>query len=99
MVPRAVLLKSGLVSVNTARQVNTAHSKTIVNDARPMSYLYKIAHLTVKRPINKNTTFKSSNFNQRVNIVRGKEVNAARPKAVVNAVKGNNVNTIKASAC
>ncbi|GKE45568.1 hypothetical protein Tco_1472852, partial [Tanacetum coccineum] len=25
MVPRAVLMKSGLVSVNTARQVNTAH--------------------------------------------------------------------------
>ncbi|GJT21129.1 hypothetical protein Tco_0891066 [Tanacetum coccineum] len=99
MVPRAVLLKSGLVSVNTARQVNTAHSKTIVNDVRPMSYLYKIAHSTVKRPINKNTAFKSSNFNQRVNIVRGKEVNVARPKAVVNAVKGNNVNAVKASAC
>ncbi|GJZ58729.1 ribonuclease H-like domain-containing protein [Tanacetum coccineum] len=46
MVPRAVLMKSGLVSVNTARQVN-----------------------------------------------------AARPKAVVNAVKGNNVNAVKASAC
>ncbi|GKD10852.1 hypothetical protein Tco_1190537, partial [Tanacetum coccineum] len=26
-------------------------------------------------------------------------VNAARPKAVVNAVKGNNVNAVKASAC
>ncbi|GKA24600.1 putative ribonuclease H-like domain-containing protein [Tanacetum coccineum] len=36
MVPRAVLMKSGLVSVNTARQVNTTHSKTTVNDARPM---------------------------------------------------------------
>ncbi|GKA37714.1 hypothetical protein Tco_0724279 [Tanacetum coccineum] len=36
MVQRAVLMKSGLVSVNTARQVNAAHSKTTVNDARPM---------------------------------------------------------------
>ncbi|GJZ58785.1 putative ribonuclease H-like domain-containing protein [Tanacetum coccineum] len=36
MVPRAVLMKSGLVSVNTARQVNDAHSKTTVNVARPM---------------------------------------------------------------
>ncbi|GJT24683.1 hypothetical protein Tco_0894620 [Tanacetum coccineum] len=35
-VPRAVLMKSGLVSLNTARQVNTAHSKTTVNVARPM---------------------------------------------------------------
>ncbi|GJZ28921.1 hypothetical protein Tco_0573568 [Tanacetum coccineum] len=46
MVPRAVLMKSGLVSVNTARQVNAAHSKTTVNAARPMSYLSKIAHST-----------------------------------------------------
>ncbi|GJV83940.1 putative ribonuclease H-like domain-containing protein [Tanacetum coccineum] len=78
MVSRVVLMKSSLVSVNTARQntsktailvntarqVNTAHSKTTVNDARPM----------------------------------GKEVTTARPKAVVNDVKGNNVNAVKASA-
>ncbi|GKC90990.1 putative ribonuclease H-like domain-containing protein [Tanacetum coccineum] len=99
MVPRAVLMKSGLVSVNTARQVNAAHSKTTVNAARPMSYLSKTAHSTVKRPIHKNTTFKNSNINQRVNIVRGKKINTARPKAVVNAVKGNNFNAVKASAC
>ncbi|GJT18370.1 putative ribonuclease H-like domain-containing protein [Tanacetum coccineum] len=67
LVPRAVLMKSGLVSVNTARQVNTAHPKTTVNDARPMSYLSKIAHSTVKRPIHKNTVFKNSNIDQRVN--------------------------------
>ncbi|GJU31816.1 putative ribonuclease H-like domain-containing protein [Tanacetum coccineum] len=60
MVPKAVLMKSGLVSintarqnmsktavlVNTARQVNTAHSKTTVNAARPMSYLSKTAYST-----------------------------------------------------
>ncbi|GJU54733.1 hypothetical protein Tco_1228447 [Tanacetum coccineum] len=99
MVPRAVLMKSGLVSVNTARQVNTAHSKTTVNAARPMSYLSKTTHSTVKRPIHKNTSFKNSNINQRVNTVRGKNVNTARPKAVVNVVKGNNFNVVKASAC
>ncbi|GJY76014.1 hypothetical protein Tco_0481130 [Tanacetum coccineum] len=59
LVPRAVLMKSGLVSVNTARQVNAAHSKTTVNAARPMSYLSKTTHSTVKRPIHKNTTFKN----------------------------------------
>ncbi|GJW36501.1 putative ribonuclease H-like domain-containing protein [Tanacetum coccineum] len=95
MVPRAVLMKSGLVSVNTARQVNVAHSKTTVNVARLMSYLSKIAHSTVKRPIHKNTIFKNSNFNQSVNIVRDKNVNIARSKAVVKAVKGNNVNDVK----
>ncbi|GJV75996.1 retrovirus-related pol polyprotein from transposon TNT 1-94 [Tanacetum coccineum] len=99
MVPRAVLMKSGLVSINTARQVNVAHSKTTVNAARPMSYLSKTSHSTVKRPIHKNTTFKNSNINQRVNTVRGKKINTARPKAVVNVVKGNNFNVVKASAC
>ncbi|GKF95402.1 hypothetical protein Tco_0288137, partial [Tanacetum coccineum] len=113
MVPKAVLMKSGLVSintarqnisktavlVNTARQVNTTHSKPTVNAARLMSYLSKIAHSTVKRPIHKNTSFKNSNINQMVNTVRGKEVNIARSKAVVNAVKGYNVNVVKASAC
>ncbi|GKA85298.1 putative ribonuclease H-like domain-containing protein [Tanacetum coccineum] len=113
MVPRAVVMKSGLVSintarqniskaavlVNTARQVNVAHSKTTVNAARPMSYLSKTTHSTVKSPIHKNTTFKNSNINQRVNTVRDKHFNTARPKAVVNVVKGNNFNVVKASAC
>ncbi|GJS72266.1 uncharacterized mitochondrial protein-like protein [Tanacetum coccineum] len=106
MVPRAVLMKSGLVSintarqniskttvlVNTARQVNAAHTKTTVNAARPMSYLSKTAHSTVKRTIHKITTFKKSNINQRVNTVMDKKINTARPKVVVNAVKGNNFN-------
>ncbi|GJY02975.1 hypothetical protein Tco_0361127 [Tanacetum coccineum] len=87
IVPRVVLMKSGLVSVNTARQVNAAHTKTTVNVARPMSYLSKTAHSTVKRPIHKNTTFKNSNFNQSVNTIKDKNVNIAKPKAVVNVVK------------
>ncbi|GKD22041.1 hypothetical protein Tco_1223744 [Tanacetum coccineum] len=86
MVPRAVLMKSGLVSINTARQVYAAHTETIVNAARPLSYLSKIAHSTVKRPTHKNTTFKNSNINQRVNTVRGKNIKTAMPKVVVNAV-------------
>ncbi|GJY58777.1 hypothetical protein Tco_0458669 [Tanacetum coccineum] len=90
------------------RQVNAAHSKTTVNAARPKSHFSKAAHSIVKRPIHKNITFKNINFNQRVNIVKDKNVNivrpkavvnAARPKAVVNAVQGNNINVVKASAC
>ncbi|GKA23790.1 hypothetical protein Tco_0709823 [Tanacetum coccineum] len=107
MVPRAVLMKFVLVSLNTVRQVNTAHPKITMNSARPMINLSKSAHSTIKWPIHKNTTFKNSNFNQRVNTVKNKNVNtvrpkavvnAARPKAVVNLVKGNNVNVVKASA-
>ncbi|GKD63546.1 hypothetical protein Tco_1305654, partial [Tanacetum coccineum] len=108
MVPKVVLMKSGLLSVITDRQVNTAHTKTTVNGVSLMSNLSKIAHLIVKRPIHKKKAFKNSNFNQRVNTVKDKNVNAARqkavvndvrPKAVVNAVKGNHVNAVKASTC
>ncbi|GKE55293.1 hypothetical protein Tco_1494478 [Tanacetum coccineum] len=87
MVPRAVLMKYGLVSVNTARQVNAAHTKTTVNAARSMAHLSKTAHSIVKRPIYKKAAFKNSNFNQRVNTVKDKNVNATRPKAVVNTAR------------
>ncbi|GKA58589.1 putative ribonuclease H-like domain-containing protein [Tanacetum coccineum] len=98
MVPKAVLM----------RPVNTAQPKTIVNSARPMTNVFNKAHSTVRRPINNKTATKNSNFNQRVNTVKGKDVNTAKPKAVVNTarpkavlnvVKGNNVNVVKASAC
>ncbi|GJX13275.1 ribonuclease H-like domain-containing protein [Tanacetum coccineum] len=107
MVPRAVLMKSGLVSLNIARQVNTAHPKIIMNSARPMINLSKSVHSTVKWPIHKNTTLKNNNFNHRVNTVKDTNVNIVRPKAVVNdarpnavvnVVKGNNINAVKASA-
>ncbi|GJY88761.1 retrovirus-related pol polyprotein from transposon TNT 1-94 [Tanacetum coccineum] len=66
MVPRAVLMKTSIRSLNTARPVNTAHLKTTVYSARPMP----------------------------------KAVNTARPNlAVVNVVRENQVNAVKASAC
>nr|GEX61108.1 ribonuclease H-like domain, reverse transcriptase, RNA-dependent DNA polymerase [Tanacetum cinerariifolium] len=67
MVPRAALMKSSLVSVNTARQVNTAHPKSTVNAAKPMLHLSKTAHSIVKRPIHKKITFENSKVNQQGN--------------------------------
>ncbi|GJT00267.1 ribonuclease H-like domain-containing protein [Tanacetum coccineum] len=100
MVPKAVLMKSCLVSLTTARPVNTAQPRTTVNSARPMTNVFNKAHSTVRRPINNKTAIKNSNFNQKVNTVKGKNVNTIRtkPKAVVNVVKGNHVNAVKASA-
>ncbi|GJT70881.1 retrovirus-related pol polyprotein from transposon TNT 1-94 [Tanacetum coccineum] len=89
MVPKAVLMRSGLVSLTTAKPVNTAQPRTTVNSARPMTNVFNKAHSTVRRPINNKTATKNSNSNQRINIVRGNNVNTARPKAVLNAVKGN----------
>ncbi|GJT75292.1 ribonuclease H-like domain-containing protein [Tanacetum coccineum] len=107
MVPRAVLMKTGLRSLNTARPVNTAHPKTIVYSARPMSHFSKLAQSTVKRPYQIRTSLTNKNFSQKVNTAKGKfynarpkVVNTARPNsAVVNAVRANQVSAVKASAC
>ncbi|GJY53414.1 hypothetical protein Tco_0445078 [Tanacetum coccineum] len=108
MVPKVILMRSGLVSLTTARPVNTTQPKTTMNSARPLTNVFNKAHSTVRRPINNKTTTKNSNFNQRVNTVSGKNVNTARPKAVVNAarrkailnaVKGNQFNAVKTLAC
>ncbi|GJU48547.1 putative ribonuclease H-like domain-containing protein [Tanacetum coccineum] len=70
MVPRAVLMKTGLKPFNTARTVNTAHPKSIVFSAKPMSHQLS------------------------------KAVNTARPhSSVVNVVRVNQANAVKASAC
>ncbi|GJR96588.1 hypothetical protein Tco_0268762 [Tanacetum coccineum] len=86
-VPKAALMRSGLVSLTTARPVNTAQPRTTVNSARPMTNVFNKAHSTVRRPINNKTATKNSNFNKRDNTISGKNVNTARPKTVVNVVR------------
>ncbi|GJW66138.1 ribonuclease H-like domain-containing protein [Tanacetum coccineum] len=94
-VPSAVLMKSGLktlntarqnssraaVSVSTARPINTAYPRPTVNSARPVSNVFNRAHSHDRRPFNKFTTNKNSNFNEKVNTVRG-NVTTVGPKAV-----------------
>ncbi|GJU83795.1 ribonuclease H-like domain-containing protein [Tanacetum coccineum] len=96
-VPKAVLMKSGLktlntarqkssraaISVNTARPLNTTYSRPTVNCARPASNVFHRAHSHVTRPFNKFTTNKNSNFNEKVNTIKG-SVTTAGPKAVDN---------------
>ncbi|GJS71367.1 putative ribonuclease H-like domain-containing protein [Tanacetum coccineum] len=97
MASRAVLMKTGLRPLNNARTVNTAHPKTTVYSARPMSRFSKSAQSTVKRPYQIRTTLTNKNFNQKVNTAKGKfytarpkAVNTARPNsAVVNVVRAN----------
>ncbi|GJW79902.1 hypothetical protein Tco_0143877 [Tanacetum coccineum] len=107
MVRIAVLMKTGLRTLNTARPVNTTHPKTIVYSARPMSQFSKLAQSTVKRPYQMRITLTNKNFSQKVNTAKGKFY-TARPKSVnttrlntsvFNAVRANQVNAVKALAC
>nr|GEZ26063.1 hypothetical protein [Tanacetum cinerariifolium] len=107
MAPRAVLMKTGPRQLNTARPVNTAHPKTIVNSARPTSCFSKSAQSTIKRPYQQRTTLTNESFSQKVNTAKGKfnttrprVVNTTRPNSiVVNTVRANQVNVVKDSAC
>ncbi|GKC02663.1 hypothetical protein Tco_0994273 [Tanacetum coccineum] len=104
-VPRAVFMKSGLktlnnarqnssraaVSVNTARPINIAYLRPTMNSARTTSNVFNRAHSHVKRPFNKYTTNKNSNFNKKVNTIR-ENVTTVGPKAVVSDNKGNEAN-------
>ncbi|GJT64667.1 hypothetical protein Tco_1016147 [Tanacetum coccineum] len=110
--PRAVLMKSGFktlntarqsslraaVSVNTVRPINTAYTRPTVNSARPASNVFNRAHSHVRRPFNKYTINKNNNLNKKINTVR-ENVTTVGPKAVVSDNKGNEANAVKASAC
>ncbi|GJZ74589.1 hypothetical protein Tco_0639054 [Tanacetum coccineum] len=111
-VPKAVLMKSGhktlntarqnsskaTVSVNTTRPGNTAYLRPIVNSARTVSNVFNRAHSHVRRPFNKFTTNRNSNLNEKVNTIR-RNVTTVGSKAVVSDNKGNEANVVMASAC
>ncbi|GJV78650.1 putative ribonuclease H-like domain-containing protein [Tanacetum coccineum] len=108
MVPRAVLMKIGLKPFNTAKKVNTTHPKSTVFSAKPMSCFSKTAQSTVRRPFQTKTALYNKRFRQAVNTAKAQAVNTARPKVVktarpnstvVNAIRVNQENDVKASAC
>ncbi|GJR17937.1 putative ribonuclease H-like domain-containing protein [Tanacetum coccineum] len=99
-VPKAVLTKTGIFPVNTARQnlssqaaatstarkVNTA--RPIVNEIRPRNNFYK-SHSPIRRPSNRTTAPKANFANHKVNTAGDK---------IVSAVGGNRETAVKASA-
>ncbi|GJT40529.1 ribonuclease H-like domain-containing protein [Tanacetum coccineum] len=99
MVPRTVFTRSGGISLNTARPVNTVQPRTAVDNAGPMKTIINNAYSTARRPFNKITAANNSNFTKKVNTFKGTRVNTARPKAVLSDVKENKRNVVKASTC
>ncbi|GKD86950.1 putative ribonuclease H-like domain-containing protein [Tanacetum coccineum] len=92
----------------SVRTLNTAHPKSIVFSAKPMQRFSKTAQSTVRRPFPPKTILTNKMFTQKVNTAKAQAVNTARPKAVktarpnsavVNAVRVNQANVVKASAC
>ncbi|GJS93172.1 putative ribonuclease H-like domain-containing protein [Tanacetum coccineum] len=94
MVPRAVLMKPGLKTFNTARTVNTAHPKSTIFSAKPMSCFPKTAQSTVRRPFQSKTALFNKRFTHKVNTTKAQAVNTARPQAI-NTARPKTVKTAR----
>ncbi|GJZ31454.1 putative ribonuclease H-like domain-containing protein [Tanacetum coccineum] len=78
MVPRAVLTKSGLVSINTARQ-NISKTTVLVNTVRHVNTAYSKTTVNVTRPMDKH--FNTARPKAVVNVVKGNNLNDVKASA------------------
>nr|GEV90428.1 retrovirus-related Pol polyprotein from transposon TNT 1-94 [Tanacetum cinerariifolium] len=83
--PTAILTKSGIVPISTARQsssraaapvsaarpINTAASKPLVNVAKPRQNSLQATHSLSRRPFYQQTSLKNRNLNNNVNVAKG----------------------------
>nr|GEV56162.1 hypothetical protein [Tanacetum cinerariifolium] len=88
--PTAVLTRSRLVSLNAARPVPTVITQSTMKSIRPVKHVVNKAHSPVRRPINQRPSTKTSNFNNKVTIVKVNKVNV---------VQDNKGTAEKVSAC
>ncbi|GJR29029.1 ribonuclease H-like domain-containing protein [Tanacetum coccineum] len=96
--PTAVLTKSGIVPISTARQsssraaspvsavrpINTAAPKPSVNVAKPRINAFHKSH-SQSRPFYQQTALNNRNLNNKVNTAKGKRVTSAVRKQGINA--------------
>ncbi|GJX64905.1 hypothetical protein Tco_0299248 [Tanacetum coccineum] len=80
------------VSNSTAKYVNTAATRPIVNDAKPRSNVFHKSHSSVKRTFYQRTSPKNSDFKEKVNTAKVNNVTTAGTKAVVSAIQGHEEN-------
>ncbi|GJX57649.1 putative ribonuclease H-like domain-containing protein [Tanacetum coccineum] len=111
--PTAVLTKSGIVPISTARQrssraatplsaarpINTAAPKLFVNVAKNKPNVFQKAHSLSRSPFNQQTTLNNRSLNNKVNTAKVNSVNTAKGKRVTSAVGKQGINTVKSSAC
>ncbi|GJV78174.1 putative ribonuclease H-like domain-containing protein [Tanacetum coccineum] len=111
--PTAVLTKSGLVPISTARQsssraaasvstirpIKTAAPKSFVNVAKTRPNAFQKLHSSSRRPFYQQTARKNINLNNKVNTVKVNSVNTAKRKRVTGVVGEQGINDVKFKAC
>nr|GEZ27760.1 hypothetical protein [Tanacetum cinerariifolium] len=83
VVPTAVLTRSRLVPLNTARPVTPVVPQPIMKHQRLSKHVVNKPHSPIRRPINHRPSLKNSNVHQKVTTVKTKQVNA------IQGTKGN----------
>ncbi|GKB81926.1 hypothetical protein Tco_0948821 [Tanacetum coccineum] len=86
------------ISTSTARYVNIAASRPIVNGAKPRSNIFHKSYSPVKMTFHQRTAPKNSDLKEKVNTAKVNNVTTAGTKAVVSAIQGHKANAVKASA-
>ncbi|GKA10840.1 hypothetical protein Tco_0690273 [Tanacetum coccineum] len=97
--PTAVLTKSGLVLVSTARPIKTAAPKPFVNVVKSRPNAFQKSHSPSRRSFYQHTALKNRNLNNRVNTVKVNSVNTAKGKRVISDVGKQGINAVKSKAC
>ncbi|GKA66834.1 hypothetical protein Tco_0766642 [Tanacetum coccineum] len=110
--PTAVLTKSDLVPISTARQnssrtaatisaarpIKTAAPKPFVNVAKTRSNAFQKLHSPTRRPFYQQTALKNRNLNNKVNTVKANSINTAKGKRVTSAVGEQGIDSFKSKA-
>nr|GEX81308.1 hypothetical protein [Tanacetum cinerariifolium] len=109
----AVLTKSGIVPISTARQsssraatpisaarpINIATPKPLVNVAKPKQNPLEKSHLLSRRTFYQQTALKNRNLNNKINTAKVNSVNTAKGNRVTSAVRKQTINAVKSPAC
>ncbi|GKE73528.1 ribonuclease H-like domain-containing protein, partial [Tanacetum coccineum] len=96
MTPRAVLLRTGLKSLSTAKPVYTAHPKPTVNTLRPRIVNTARSYRTPVNTVRPRIVNTARSYRTPVNTVRPRIVNTARSyRTPVNTVRPRIVNTAR----
>nr|GEU51855.1 ribonuclease H-like domain-containing protein [Tanacetum cinerariifolium] len=88
VVPTTVLTRSRLFPLNAARPVTIVVPQTNMKHQRPFKHVVNKPHLPIRRPINHRPSPKTSNFHQKVTIVKAKQGNpqqALKDKGVIDS--------------
>ncbi|GJU09241.1 ribonuclease H-like domain-containing protein [Tanacetum coccineum] len=105
--PTAVLTKSGLVPLSTARQsfsrttipISAARSFNTdipsVNVAKPRTNAFQKSHSSLRRPFYQQTTLKNRNLNNKVNTAKVISVNTVKGKRMTSVVGEQGINVVK----